>query len=578
VPAASGANTMATAYIAQSPDLNQSMSDSRPWLKNYPNGLAANIDITKYPNLNAFISEALTKHANKPAFSCMGKTITYKEVDRQSRQLGAYLQSRGLKPGDRVAIMMPNGLQYPIALFACFRAGLVVVNTNPLYKGREMLHQFNDSGVKGIILVENFAANLQEIIDKTQIETVVLTSIGEMLGLKGMIVNFIVRHIKRMVPKYQLQNTISFKNAVAQGKGFTIKPFDDHLQRVISHQYTGGTTGVAKGAMLTNQNILANMLQIKACLDTQFKEGEGGITLCPLPMYHIFAFVVNCLAMMSYGSMNVLVVNARDIKSVVKEFKKHKIALVTGVNTLYNAMLNEKSFAALDFSHLKVAVGGAMAIQRSVNDRWKEVTGKNLVEGFGMTEASPVICVNPIDGSGKIGSVGMPVPSTDVRIVDDNGNVLSVNQAGEIQAKGPQVMLGYYNKPEETTNMIRDGWLCTGDIGMMDEDGYFRIVDRKKDMVIVSGFKVFPNEVEDIVMMHPKVQECAVVGVPNDNTGEIVKLFVVKKEKSLTKEEIIAYCRENLTAYKIPKEVEFRDSLPKTNVGKILRRELREIK
>ena len=555
------------------------MSDARPWLKNYPNGLAANIDINKYPNLNAFIDEALKKFANKPAFYCMGKTISYKEVDRMSNQLGAYLQSRGLKPGDRVAIMMPNGLQYPVALFACIRAGLVVVNTNPLYTGREMLHQFTDSGVKGIILVENFAANLQEIIGKTEIETIVLTSIGEMLGpFKGAIVNFIVRNIKRMVPKYQLQNTISFKNAVAAGKGFTIKPFDDHLDRVISHQYTGGTTGVAKGAMLTNRNILANMLQIKACLDTQFKEGEGEITLSPLPMYHIFAFVVNCLAMMSYGSMNVLVVNARDCKSVVKEFKKHKIALMTGVNTLYNAMLNEKGFAALDFSNLRVAVGGAMAIQQSVNDRWKAATGKNLVEGYGMTETSPVVCVNPIDGSGKVGSIGMPVPSTDVRLVDDAGNVLGVGQAGEIQVKGPQVMLGYYNKPEETANVIKDGWLSTGDIGMMDEDGYFRIVDRKKDMVIVSGFKVFPNEVEDVVMMHPKVKECAVVGVPNANTGEFVKIFIVKKDKSLTKDEIIAYCRENLTAYKIPKEVEFRDSLPKTNVGKILRRELREIK
>jgi len=368
------------------------------------------------------------------------------------------------------------------------------------------------------------------------------------------------------------------KGAIAEGKRFTIKPFDDTPDRVISHQYTGGTTGVAKGAMLTNRNILANMMQIKSCLDTQFEEGKAEITLCPLPMYHIFAYVVNCLAMMSYGSMNVLVVNARDLGSVIKEFKRHKISLVTGVNTLYNALLHEKSFASLDFSHLKVCVGGAMAIQRAVNDKWKEVTGKNLIEGYGMTETSPVISVNPIDGSGKIGSIGLPVPSTEVRIVDDAGNVLPVGKEGEIQVRGPQVMLGYYNKPEETANTIRNGWLCTGDIGLMEEDGYFRLVDRKKDMIIVSGFKVFPNEVEDVVQAHPKVKECAAVGIENEKSGEAVKLYVVKKDKSLTKEEIIAYCRENLTGYKIPKEVEFKDSLPKTNVGKILRRELRDMK
>jgi long-chain acyl-CoA synthetase len=553
--------------------------DDRPWLKNYPKGLPANINVDKYPNLNAFISEAMQKFADKDAFYCMGKRLTYKEVDKMSTNLAAYLQSRGLKPGDRMAIMMPNSLQYPIALFGCLRAGLVVVNTNPLYTSREMLHQFTDSGVKGVIIVENFAAELQEVIGQTQTETIILTSIGEMLGpIKGPLINFVVRKIKRMVPKFSLPNTITFKEAVAQGKRFTIKPFADTPDRVISHQYTGGTTGVAKGAMLTNRNLLANMMQIKSCLDTQFQEGQGEITLCPLPMYHVFAFVVNCLAMMSYGSMNVLVVNARDLGSVIKEFKRHKIALVTGVNTLYNALMHEKDFASLDFSNLKVCVGGAMAIQRAVNDRWKELTGKNLIEGYGMTETSPVISVNPIDGTGKIGSIGMPVPSTEVRIVDDAGNVLPVGKEGEIQVRGPQVMLGYYNKPEETANTIRNGWMCTGDIGVMDDDGYFRLVDRKKDMIIVSGFKVFPNEVEDVVQAHPKVKECAVVGIENEKSGEAVKLFIVKKDKSLSKEEIIAYCRENLTGYKIPKEVEFKDSLPKSNVGKILRRELRDMK
>ncbi len=554
------------------------MTDPRPWLQNYPKGLPANIDVDKYPNLNAFLNEAMNKFAKQPAFYCMGKTLSYGQVDRMSRLMAGYLQSRGLKPGDRVAIMMPNLLQYPIALFACIRAGLIIVNTNPLYTPREMLFQFKDSGVKGIIIVENFAKNLEEILPQTGIETIVVTSIGELLGgLKGFIVNFVVRTVKRMVPKFNLPNTISFKEAINQGKRFSVAPFDDGPDRVIAHQYTGGTTGVAKGAMLTNRNIVANMLQIKACLDTRFKEGND-ITLCPLPMYHIFAFIVNCLAMMSYGSMNVLVVNARDLKSVIKEFKKHKIALMTGVNSLFNALLNEKSFRELDFSNLKVAVGGAMAVQRSVNDRWKELTGNNLVEGYGMTEASPVVSVNPIDGTARIGTIGMPVPSTEVRIVDDEGNVQPFGSPGEIQVKGPQVMLGYYNKPEETANTLRDGWLCTGDIGIIEEDGYMRVVDRKKDMILVSGFKVFPNEVEDVVASHPKVKESAAVGIPSEKSGETVKLYVVKKDKSLTKEELLEHCRTNLTGYKCPKDIEFRDELPKSNVGKILRRELRDIK
>lgn len=553
------------------------MTDPRPWLKNYPKGLPANIDVDKYPNLNAFLDEAMQKFASKPAFYSMGSTITYGELDRASRHLAAYLQSRGLKPGDKMAIMMPNLLQYPIALFACIRAGLIVVNTNPLYTPREMLYQFQNSGVKGIIIVDNFAANLQEILGQTEISTIILTNIGELLSpVKGALVNFVVKNVKRMVPKYALPNTVNFQSAVRQGKKFTITPFPDGPDRVIALQYTGGTTGVSKAAMLTNRNIVANMLQIKACLDTMLKEGQE-ITLCPLPLYHIFAFVVNCLAMMSYGSMNVLVVNARDLKSVITEFKNHKITLMTGVNSLYNALLNEKAFHALDFSSLKVAVGGAMAIQKSVNDRWRELTGRNLIEGYGMTEASPVVSVNPIDGSGRIGTIGMPVPGTDVRVMDEQGIIQSIGHPGEIQVKGPQVMAGYYNNPLETANVIHDGWLSTGDIGLIEEDGYMRIVDRKKDMITVSGFKVFPNEVEDVVAGHPKVKECAAIGVPSDKSGEVVKLFVVKKEKNLTKNELIEYCKSNLTPYKVPKEIEFRDSLPKTNVGKVLRRELRNI-
>ena len=555
------------------------MSDPRPWLQNYPKGLPANIDIDKYPNLNAFLDEAMQKFAGKIAFSCMGETMTYGEIDRASRQLGAYLQSRGLKPGDRMAIMMPNLLQYPIALFACFRAGLIVVNTNPLYTPREMLHQFKDSGVKGIIIVENFAANLQEILPQTSIETIILTNIGELLNpVKGSVVNFVVRKVKRMVPAFSLPNTIGFREAVKAGKNFSITGFEDGPDRVIAHQYTGGTTGIAKGAMLTNRNIVANMLQIKACLDTQFKEGAGDVTLCPLPLYHIFAFVVNCLAMMSYGSMNVLVVNARDLKSVIKEFKQHKITLMTGVNSLYNALLHEKEFRTIDFSNLKVAVGGAMAIQKSVSDQWKELTGNNLVEGYGMTEASPVVSVNPLDGTARVGTIGMPVPSTDVRIVDEYGNIQPPGQPGEIQVKGPQVMPGYYNNPVETANVLKDGWLLTGDIGLMEADGYFRIVDRKKDMILVSGFNVYPNEIEDIAAAHPKVKESAAIGIPSEKSGECVKLFVVKKNKNLTTKELMEYLKERLTQYKLPKEIEFRDSLPKTNVGKILRRELREIK
>lgn len=547
----------------------------KPWLANYPKGLPANIDIDKYPNLNAFLTEAMQKYASSTAFYSMGKSLTYGQIDKMSTQMACYLQARGLKPGDRIAVMMPNLLQYPIALFACLRAGLVVVNTNPLYTPREMKHQFTDSGVKAIIIVENFASNLQEILPQTQIETIILTSIGEMLGtLKGGITNFVVRKVKRMVPKYELPNAVCFLDAINHGKKFKLIPFDDTPNRVIAHQYTGGTTGVAKGAMLTNRNLLANMLQIKACMDTMLQEGKE-TTLCPLPMYHIFAYVVNCLAMMSYGAKNVLVVNARDIKSVIKEFKNHPITLMTGVNTLYNALLQHEEFRKLDFSALKVAVGGAMAIQKSVNDEWLAVTGKNLIEGYGMTEASPVVSVNPIDGKGKIGSIGMPVPSTDVRIMGENGSLMPQGEPGEIQVQGPQVMLGYFNQPEETAKTIRDGWLCTGDIGVMDEDGYFKVVDRKKDMILVSGFNVYPNEIEEVIQAHPKVLEVAAVGIPSEKSGECVKIFVVKKDKSLTKEELMEYCRENLTTYKLPREIEFRDNLPKTNVGKILRRELR---
>jgi len=552
------------------------MSENRPWLSNYPSGVPANIDPQSYATLVDLFEETFSKYSSKPAFSCMGKELTYKQVDKMSRQFGAYLQSRGLERGDKIAIMMPNLLQYPIALFGAMRAGLVVVNTNPLYTPREMHHQFTDAGVKAIIIAENFAANLQKILDDTPIKVVITASIGEMLGFpKKQIVNFVVRNIRRMVPKFDLPNAVTFSDALKQGKRFKLNQHKGSADDVILLQYTGGTTGLSKGAMLTNRNLVANMLQIRAVMSPFLEDGKE-IALCPLPMYHIFAFTVNCLAMMEIGALSVLVTNARDLPSVVKALKSYDVTLITGVNTLFNALVNHNDFQEVDFSSLKITVGGGMAVQRSVAENWQRVTGCFLSEGYGMTEASPVVTVNPLDGSGRLGTIGLPLPSTDVRIVDEQGNVLAAEQVGEIQVKGPQVMKGYYNRVDETNNTIREGWLCTGDIGKMLPDGFFQIVDRKKDMILVSGFNVFPNEVEDVVSGHPKVLEVAAVGVPDKKSGEVVKVFVVKKDSSLTKDEVISYCRENLTGYKVPKQVEFRKELPKTNVGKILRRALRE--
>ncbi len=549
----------------------------RPWLKLYPKGVPANIDPDMYPRLTDMLDDSFKKYRDLPAFIFMGKVLTFGEVDRLSNDFAAYLQSRGLEPGDRIALMMPNLMQYPIALFGALRAGLIVVNTNPLYTPREMRHQFIDSGAKAILIAENFAHNLEQIIHETSIRTVILTSIGEMLGLKGVLVNFVIRRVKKMVPKYRLANTVTFSEALRQGRRFSVKPHPSGPDDVIILQYTGGTTGVSKGAMLTNRNLVSNMQQIRAWLAPVMPEGKM-MAMCPLPLYHIFAFTVNCLAFLSVGGCNVLIVNPRDIKSVIKEWAKHKPNVFVGVNTLYNALLNHPDFASLDFSNLRVSVGGGMAVQRAVWERWLQVTGSPLVEGYGLTESSPVICVNPVDENNRVGSVGLPVPSTDVRIADEQGNVLPPGGVGEIQAKGPQIMKGYWQRPEATAEVIKDGWLCTGDIGYMSEDGFFYIVDRKKDMILVSGFNVYPNEVEDVIALHPKVLEVAVVGVPDEKSGEAVKAFIVKKDPSLTADEIIAHCRQQLTAYKVPKHVEFRTELPKTNVGKILRRLLREEK
>jgi long-chain acyl-CoA synthetase len=549
--------------------------ENKPWLSQYPAGIPANINIDQYENMVDFLTESLKKHADLPAYECMGKILTYKEVDELSTQFGAYLHSRGLQPKDKIALMMPNLLQFPIVLFGCMKAGLTVVNTNPLYTPREMKHQFTDSDVRAIVIADNFAANLEKVLPETKIDTIILTSIGEMLGtIKGGIVDFVVKKVKRMVPKYDLSNTVTFSEAIKTGKKFKIKEFDNCADDVIVHQYTGGTTGVAKGAMLTNRNLIANMLQIKAWLGNDLTEGKE-IVLTPLPLYHIFAFTVNCMVMVSYGAKNVLVTNPRDLPKFIGEFKKNKITILTGVNTLFNALTNNKDFQKLDFSSLKITVGGGMAVQTAVAQKWKAITGCTLSEGYGMTESSPVATVNPIDGTARLGSIGLPIPSTSLRVIDEAGNPLPAGEVGELQIQGPQVMKGYYNKFQETEAAIVDGWLNTGDIGLMEADGYFRIVDRKKDMILVSGFNVYPNEIEDVICTHPKVLECAAVGKQDDKSGEVVRVCIVKSDKSLTEKDVIEFCKENMTGYKVPKVVEFYDELPKSNVGKILRRKLK---
>lgn len=555
---------------------NNLIYEQRPWLTDYAPGIAVNINPEEFPNAKVFIETMLSRYADEKGFYNMGKWLTFKQVDVLSRDLAAYLHYRGLKPGDRIAIMAPNILQSPIAIFAALRAGLIIVNTNPLYTPREMKHQFADSGAKAIIIADMFAANLEKIIGETQIEIVIKTSIGEMLGgLKGSIVDLVVKHVKKMVPKYNLPNAVNFNTALSHGKKYPIQEFTQGPDDVIFLQYTGGTTGVSKGAMLTNRNIISNMLMIKTIMQTVFVEKQETI-LTALPLYHIFALTVNLMTMISFGVKNVLVTNARDLKSVIKEFNTHKISVFTGVNTLFNALLHNDDFQKLDFSNFKVVVAGGMALQEAVARKWKEVTGVTIAEGYGLTESSPVASVNPIDGRARIGTIGVPVSSTYMRIVNDEGQVLGVEEVGEIQIKGPQIMKGYYNRQDETDKVLKDGWLSTGDIGMMFKDGYFKIVDRKKDMILVSGFNVYPNEIEDVIAMMPKVVEVAAIGVPHEKSGETIKVFIVKKDSSLNENEVIEYCRKNLTNYKVPKFVEFRDSLPKSNVGKILRRILKE--
>ena len=553
------------------------------WLKSYPAGVPVDIDYTRYRSLVHLLEEAFQNFAKRNAYTCMGKSLTYAEVDAMSQRLGAWLQSRGLQPGARVALMMPNVLQYPVALAAVLRAGYTVVNVNPLYTARELAHQLNDSGAEAIIILENFATTLEQVVATTRVRHVVVASMGDLLGgTKGMIVNFVVRNVKKIVPAYNVANAVSFKRALAEGSRMSFTPAQLTHDDIAFLQYTGGTTGVSKGATLTHRNVLANVLQSEAWAQPALNREphiEQLIYVCALPLYHIFALTACCLMGTRMGATNILIPNPRDIPGLVKELSRYKINIFPAVNTLYNGLLNNPDFAKLDFSGLKVCNGGGMAVQRAVAEKWLAVTGCPIIEGYGLSETSPVATCNPSDTETFSGTIGLPMPSTEVAILNDAGDPLPTGQIGEIAIRGPQVMSGYWNRPDETAKvMTPDGFFKTGDIGVMDDRGYVRIVDRKKDMILVSGFNVYPNEVEDVLASHPGVLESACVGVPDGSSGEAVKVFVVRKDSSLTSEQLMDYCREQLTGYKRPKFIEFRTELPKTNVGKILRRELRDEK
>lgn len=550
----------------------------KPWLKRYPENVPETIDPDKYSSLVEMFEQSVQKFADQPAFMNMGSVMTFRKLEERSRAFAAYLQNDlKLKKGDRVALMMPNVLQYPIALFGILRAGMIAVNVNPLYTPRELEHQLNDADAKAIVIVSNFAHTLEKAVANTPIKHVILTSLGQMLPkVKGTAVDFIVKYVKGLVPKYHLPGAISFRKALYKGRRLQyVKPFlegDD----IAFLQYTGGTTGVAKGAILSHRNMVANVLQAKGAYGSLLRDGRETVVTA-LPLYHVFALTINCLLFMEVGGANLLITNPRDIPTFVKELQKVPFTAITGVNTLFNALVNNEDFKELNFSHLRLSVGGGMAVQRAVADKWINITKCYLLEGYGLTECSPLVAAYPYDLKEYNGSIGLAMPSTEVRIIDDEGNVLGFDQTGELQVRGPQVMEGYWNRAEATKEVItQDGWLSTGDIVRFDDEGFMYIVDRKKDMILVSGFNVYPNEIEDVVALHSKVLEVAAIGQPHDTSGEIVKIYVVKNEDSLTKEELIAHCREHLTGYKIPKIVEFREELPKSNVGKILRRELRE--
>ena len=555
------------------------MTIERPWLASYPAYVPAQINVDEFPSIVSVLGQACDRFRDNPAFTNLGKTLTYEDVDRLSLRFASYLlNDLKLKKGDRVALMMPNILQYPIAIFGVLRAGLTVVNTNPMYTGRELKHQLKDSGASAIVVLEMFAHTLAEIIGDTPIRQVITTGVGDLLGFpKGQFVNFMLRHVKNSIPDYSLPGAITFNQALARGQDSSLPAVDIRHDDVAFLQYTGGTTGVAKGAMLTHRNMVANMQQSSAWISKDCVPGKE-IIITALPLYHIFALTSNCLVFMKFGGLNVLVTNPRDMKGFVKTLATSKFTAITGVNTLFNSLLNEPGFGDIDFSSVHLALGGGMAVQRAVAERWKAVTGVTLVEAYGLTETSPACCMNPLDLPAYNGAIGLPIPSTDCVLKDEEGNLVGQGEVGELCVKGPQVMAGYWQRPEETAKVMdAEGWLHTGDMAKMDEHGFFFVVDRKKDMILVSGFNVYPNEIEDVIAMMPGVLEVASVGVPDEKSGEAVKVVIVRKDPNLTAEQVKAFCRENLTGYKHPKVVEFRNELPKSNVGKILRRELRDI-
>ncbi|HEX5628204.1 MAG TPA: long-chain-fatty-acid--CoA ligase [Usitatibacteraceae bacterium] len=550
----------------------------RPWLKSYPPGVPADIDMAAYASIPDILDVSCSRFAELPAFHCMGATITYRELDRLSTDFASWLQNTaGLGKGARVALMMPNLLQYPVAIFGVLRAGLVGVNCNPLYTPRELEHQLNDSGAEAIVILENFAKTLEEVIGRTKVKTVVTTRIGDMLGFpKSLLANFVVKRVKKLVPPFSLPGAVRFNDALAAGRSHRLAPPPLTHDDIAFLQYTGGTTGVSKGAMLTHGNLVANLLQVSGWVGTGLEEGRETV-ITALPLYHIFALTGNCLTFMKIGAKNILIPNPRDMPGFVAELRRHRFTAITGVNTLFNALMNTPGFADLDFSGLKMTLGGGMAVQRAVAERWAQVTRTPLVEAYGLTETSPGACINPLVKDARYnGFAGLPLPSTVITIRDDEGRILPAGETGEICIAGPQVMKGYWNRPDETAKvMFADGAFRTGDIGLMDERGYVKIVDRKKDMILVSGFNVYPNEVEDVVAMLPGVLEVCAVALADDKSGEVVRLVIVRKDPALTKEAVLEHCRKHLTGYKLPKIVEFWKELPKTNVGKVLRREVK---
>lgn len=554
------------------------MSQDRPWFKSYPQGVPHDVDLEQFRSIVSVLEDSIGKYRDRPAFRNFGKTLTYGEIDTLSRQFAAYLLGElKLKKGDRIAIMMPNCLQYPIAIFGVLRAGLTVVNVNPMYTPRELKHQLVDSGATVLLVVDNFGKTVQEALPGTPVRQVVTTALGDMVGFpKGAIINFVLKYVKKMVPDYDIPGTVRFKDTLTLGQLHTLPDIEIDPGDIAFLQYTGGTTGVAKGAMLTHRNMVANMQQAAAWIGRNVQP-DGELIVTALPLYHIFALTANCLVFMKFGALNHLITNPRDMPGFVKELSNIQFTAITGVNTLFNGLLNTPGFDQVDFSRLHLTLGGGMAVQRAVAEKWKKVTGVTLVEAYGLTETSPAACINPMDLQDYNGAIGLPVPSTDACLKDDDGNVVATGEVGELCIKGPQVMKGYWQRPEETANVIdADGWLHTGDMAKMDDNGFFYIVDRKKDMILVSGFNVYPNEVEDVIAGIEGVLEVAAIGVPDEKSGEAVKVFIVKKDPNLTADQIKAFCRDNLTGYKQPRYIEFRTELPKTNVGKILRKELRD--